>query len=98
MDPIDRVVRKVSSDDFFTSGMFKPIDLPATASAEELAGKLFVPPIKILTNREVRIADDPYRAVMVETSDGRKVVLFRYDEKRNRDSKLKGWWSRVYDD
>lgn len=97
IDPIDRVVRKESSNEYFPSGMWKPIDLPATASAEEVIGKLFATPIRILTNREVRISEDLYRAALVETGGGRKVVLIRYDKDRNPTKKLKGWWSRVYD-
>ena len=49
--------------------------------------------MKILTNREVSIKDELYKAVLVETTSGRKVVLIRYDENRKT-----GWWSRVYED
>ena len=93
-DPIERIVQEESANDFFPSGLYKPIDLPATASPEQVIGKLFGAPIKVLTNREVRISESLYTAALVETSGRRKVILIRY----NPGAKLSGWWSRVYDD
>lgn len=93
-DPIERVVQEESANGHFPSGMYRPIDLPATASPEQVIGKVFGAPLKVVTNREVRISDDLYTAVVVESGGGRKVVLIRYE----RGPKLSGWWSRVYDD
>src|SRR5262249_47255546 len=90
-DPINRVVRKESSNGHFPSGLYSPIKLPSTASEIEVVTKVLSRPVKILTSREVRIHDELYKAVLVEVTNGRKVVLIRYDERG-------GWWSRVYED
>ncbi len=87
-DPISRAVDRESSS---RGGLYKPIKLPSTASEAEVVTKALSRPVKILTNREVRINDVPYRAVLVDTSSGSKVVLIRYDENV-------GWWSSVYED
>jgi hypothetical protein len=92
-DPINRVVRTESSSAGFPSGLYSPIKLPSTASEAEVVTKVLSRPVKILTNREVSIKDELYKAVLVETTSGRKVVLIRYDKNQPT-----GWWSRVYED
>jgi len=92
-DPISRVVRNESSSSGFPSGLYSTIKLPSTASEAEVVTKILSRPVKILTKREVSIKDELYKAILVETTSGRKVVLIRYDENRKT-----GWWSRVYED
>ena len=93
-DPIERIVQKESGNAYFGNGMYSPINLPATASVEQVICKIFPPGTKILTNREVRISDEMYRAALVETGGQRKVLLLQY----HPGSKISGWWHKVYED
>jgi hypothetical protein len=97
-DPIDRVVQQASSNRYFGNGPFKPINLPPTSPITNLLAQAFektfplpshVEKISILEQREVSISSISYTAVLVETENGRKVVLLRYINDQR-------WWSEVY--
>ena len=47
----------------------------------------------ILATKTLKIGSDPtpYEAVLVDTDQGRKIVLIRYEPSAS------GWWSRVFD-
>lgn len=101
IDPIESVVRSESSNPYFPSGMFKPLRLPATATAEEVVCQIFsnrvalgsgeLSGLTILTNRVVQISGESYTVALVRTSVGEHVVLVKYSQQSH------GWWSRVYD-
>lgn len=78
------------------------IDLPATATPEQVLGRIFAssPPglaitqYHVLTVREVTIPDSlylSYTAVLADTNLGRRIVLLKYE------GTPIGWWTRVYD-
>lgn len=103
-DQIDQLVTELSSSNGLLMNEAYPIlGLPETASTEEVVSKTFkmtsfdkgrVENYKILQIRKVRIRGslpDLYTAVLVETTFGKKIVLFRYV------GETVGWWSRVYD-
>jgi hypothetical protein len=103
-DPIDRLVAECSaSHGLWVNGQYPILDLPETASPEEVITRTFekigfdeghVTSYKIQTIRQVRIQGslpDSYTAALVETNFGEKVVLFRYGGARI------GWESRVFD-
>jgi hypothetical protein len=108
-NPIDRVVQKESSNQYFPSGMSALINLPATASPAQVASSALgesLTNITIMKIRPVRIVykdmkdvakEQPdlfnYTAVLVDTKSGQKVVLLQY----NNHARLSGWWSGVYD-
>jgi hypothetical protein len=87
-------VQKESANDYFGFGMYVPITLSATASVEQVVGKIFRADMKILTNREVHIKDEKYTAALVEASGQRKVVLLQY----HSGPKSSGWWHKVYEE
>jgi hypothetical protein len=103
-DSIDRLIAKLSSSHgLWQNGMFPKLDLPATASTEQVVTQVFqktsfekgrVAKSRIVQARQVRIQDswpNEFTAVLVETDLGRKIVLLQYVSERL------GWWSRVYD-
>jgi hypothetical protein len=112
-DPIDRLVAKLSPpqpppDQSFTStggwgsGTFSIIDLPATASADEVVSEVMqrwhFTSYKILEVRQVHIPTvywdtnpSATPAALVDTNVGEKIVLFFYT---GPDTK---WNVRVYD-
>ena len=103
-DPIDRLVADYSaSHGFFVSGIIPDLNLPKTASEEQVIKRALemhgftkeqVASDKILTIRQVHIQDiypDLYTAALVRTSVGEKIVLFQYQ------LPAFGWWSRVED-
>jgi hypothetical protein len=104
-DPIEALVDRLSSSHgMWTNGMFPKLDLPATASAEQVVARVFkmisfdkgrVKSHRILETREIRIRGplpDTYTALLVDTDFGRKIVLLQYT------SPSVGWWSRVFDE
>ena len=108
-NPIDRVVQKESSNQYFPSGMSALINLPATALPAQVASSALgesLTNITIMKIRPVRIVykdmkdvakEQPdlfnYTAVLVDTKSGQEVVLLQY----NNHARLSGWWSGVYD-
>jgi hypothetical protein len=99
-DPIDRVVRQESSNPYFPSGPFYGINLPDTAPIEEVVTQAFehalplrIHPGKIdlLAKREVKIHEETYTAMLVQTSSGQRVILLRYLPR------VTNWWSMIYD-
>jgi hypothetical protein len=103
-DSIDRLIARLSSSHgLWRNGLFPRLDLPATASTEQVIARVFqrtgidkgrVSKSRNVQIRQVRIPGslpDEYTAVLVETDLGRKIVLLQ------RVSGSLGWWSRVYD-
>jgi hypothetical protein len=97
-DAIDRLVNSLSSSHgLWQNGLSPVIELPATASTEEVVSKVLArqaTSYKILKVRYVHIQGslpDLYTAVIVETDVGEKIVLFKYE------GQAVGWWSRIYD-
>jgi hypothetical protein len=101
-DPISKQIASFDPYGLWTNGTSPKIDLPATASTEEVLTAMFgrvgfdkghVKTHRVAEEREVHVGKDPtaYRAVLVETDLGRKVVLLRYE------SPATGWWTRAYD-
>ena len=103
-DPIDRLMAKVSHERV-GSYLFTPINLPETASPEQLIAALYdrghfhdehLTDIKIVEIRAVqtrprdeRIPAESYTAVLLDTSAGRKIMLFQ---------PIKGgWYFKMYD-
>jgi hypothetical protein len=95
-DPIDRLVNKISSTDPESrNSHFGPVDLPATASVQEVVKNTMgrVKVRKFITIRDVHIkqATRPFTAVLIDSVDeGQKIVLLFYMGER-------GWWTQVYD-
>ena len=104
-DSIETLVARLSSSHgLWVNGLYPTLDLPATASTEQVVARVFqmtgfdkghVSSHRILETRLVRIGDSfpdaTYTAVLVETDLGRKIVLLQHS------SPSGGWWSRVYD-
>jgi len=101
-DAISRRIAQLDDFGLWTNGASPKIDLPPSATSEEVLAAMFsrvgfdkghVKTHRVLQEREVPIGKDPkpYRAVLVETDLGRKVVLLRYE------SPATGWWTRAYD-
>jgi hypothetical protein len=99
-DPIDQLVTRLSTppqSGLWQNGLFPIIKLPATASTNEVLAKVLerqVDSYKVLKIRQVHIPGnlpDLYTAVLIQTSAGEKIVLFKYE------GEAVGWWSRIYD-
>ncbi|MEW6303051.1 MAG: hypothetical protein AB1705_06245 [Verrucomicrobiota bacterium] len=99
-DAIERLVARLSaSRGMWQNGLFPRLDVPANATAEQVATKAFEMSrreamLRILETRKVRIPDslpDQFTAVLVESQGERKIVLVQYV------SEAVGWWSRVYE-
>ena len=95
-DPIGRLVTRLSADPLWQNGTFPVIDLPPTAPTGQVVSKVFGPEkrYKTLKEREVQVRGslpDRYKAALVETDLGEKVVLMQHQ------GRGVGWWSRVYD-
>jgi hypothetical protein len=98
-DSIDALLARLSSSHgLWQNGPFPRLDVPETASAEQVVRSVFekisfdrgrVTAHRVLLVREVRIDSDSYTAVLVDTNLGKKIVLF------GRGTTLR--WSRVYD-
>ncbi|MGH7954227.1 MAG: hypothetical protein ACREFE_20220 [Limisphaerales bacterium] len=103
-DPINHLVADLSSTHgFWINGIGRNIQLPKTASTEQLVEQVFkitifqsgrVTSYKILKIRQVEISvsqPESYTAVLCQTSLGEKIVLLRFQEH------FGSWWNRVYD-
>ena len=105
-DPIDRLVAKLSTDDMWLNGYFSPIDLPRTASTKEIVSQVLHPKGRptwlpavtsyhIVSARQVHISsaigDKNFKAVLLDTDLGKKIVLLQYQ------SQIMRWWHRTYD-
>lgn len=101
---IERLVAWLSAHPLWENGLFPTLDLPPTASTEQVLSMIFrvtsfdagrVDEHRILYSREAGIPGslpNRYTAVLVATNQGQKIVLLRYT------GRPVGWWSRVYDD
>jgi hypothetical protein len=103
-DSIENLVARLSSSyGLWQNGITPNLDLPSTASIEQVVARVFqmtgfdkghVATHQILKKQQVRISGslpDVYTAVLVDTNFGRKIVLLKYE------GPTLGWWSRVYD-
>ena len=100
-DPIENLVTKLSSNPLWQNGISPVIDLPPTASSQQVVQRVFemisfdqgkVSNHSIVEIREVQIRGslpDQYTAVLVKTNLGEKIILLQYSGKM--------WWSKVYD-
>ena len=104
-DPIDQLVARLSSPAYnqhWVNGTYPPVNLPATASPEEVIRQVFakigfhngtVHRHEILETRQVRIPGGApshvYTAVLVETNLGRMIVLLQPESPTF-------WWSQVH--
>src|SRR5262249_33570403 len=92
-DPIDRLMVKVENQSV-PSYVFKPIELPDTASPEQCIsvltsrGQLHLP--KILQVRHAHASFGSFTAVLLDSNDGQKIVLLRPWQ-------TNGWYFRIYD-
>ncbi|HSY10392.1 MAG TPA: hypothetical protein VK840_05700 [Candidatus Dormibacteraeota bacterium] len=104
-DSIDRLMDKVPYEEV-PSYLFMPIQLPETASPEQLISVLtkrgeFHNP-KILQTRHVHTTPRPkdqipvesYTAVLLDTNPGRKIVLLQPQSFKGR---WHGWYYKIYD-
>jgi len=102
-DPIELLIKRLSKNPLWQNGEFPKIELPSTATIEQVASKVFqmisfdqgrVTSYKILQIKKVQISGslpDRYTTVLVQTNLGEKIVLLKYG------GETLGWWSRVYD-
>ena len=97
-DEIDDVVAKLSATHgLWVNGLYPTLDLPRTATAEQVLTRMFerisfdrgkVTEFKLVQLRTIQLDQAPMQAALVDTNQGRKVVLFRWEKS--------GWWSRTY--
>jgi hypothetical protein len=101
-DPFDRVMDYVSHESV-PSYMFVPVQLPATATPEQLIHALTVRgefgrlniysgSIKIVETRSVHTAPpmlEAYTAILLDTNLGQKIVLLK--------PMSHGWYWKIYD-
>jgi len=104
-DPIEQLVAELSATHgMWENGDFPVLDLPQTASPEDVIKKRFSMGLlireaahyQILKIRQIHIpiaeiGSDLYTAVVVRLDSGDKIVLIKYCGPKI------GWWSRVYD-
>lgn len=102
-DPVDRLVAELSQKPLWSNGTFPIVPLGEKARPAEVFQKSFestylargrIEKFKILEIRKVRVgklSPENYRAALLETEFGRKIVLFRYLGAES------GWWTRVFD-
>jgi hypothetical protein len=95
-------LEELSKSPLWTNGLSPKLDLPKTATADELLAKIFrvvsfdrgkVTKHRILEQRTLKIGGEtePYAAYRVDTDQGQKIVLMRYE------GPAVGWWSRIFD-
>ena len=102
-DPFDRLMTEVGHEDV-PSYLYVPIDLPATASPDQLISTLSklgefsgmqITSYKILEVRRVQDKTfrppDDYTAVQLRTNLGQRFVLLRPEEDGH------GWYYKVYE-
>lgn len=97
---IDRLVDKLSKSMLWQNGTFPKIDLPQSASSGEVLRRMFelisfdagkVTRHTVLAERDVKLGDASYKALVVDTDRGKQVVLMRFEGPQV------GWWTRSYD-
>ena len=100
---IERLVSRLSSLPMWENGTFPTLNLPATASTEQVVTRVFrmtgfdkqpVTNHRIIETCQVQIPSSFmgfYTAVLVDTPSGRKIVLLACQKSGA------GWWSRVFD-
>lgn len=96
-DAIDDLVNslnKLNSYGLWSNGIFNPILLPESASIQQVATKFLgdyhYEKYSIVEIKDVTIDSAKFSAVLIETSRGREIVLFRYMRGDN------GWWSKMF--
>jgi len=97
---IERLVARLDKSPLWRNGHFPKVDLPSSATPEEVAARVFdaslfdkgnkVKSRRTLEAREVKVGGRDYTAMRVETDLGTKIVLMQYEGERT------GWWSRVF--
>ena len=104
-DPIDQLVTRLSSSGVWMNGVSPKIDMPPSASAEQIVKIVLeqevgpniarVTSYKILDARPVHFSglNLNFTAALVQTNVGQKIVLFT---NFGADFHFR-WWSRVYD-
>lgn len=100
--PIEVLATRLADDHFWRNGTFPAIDLPKTATPDEVLAQLFkmttfgesrITSFKILETKEVTIRGplpDTYTAVLIDSDLGQKIVLFQHIKPHR-------WWTKVYD-
>jgi hypothetical protein len=104
-DAIDRLVQRMSADHSWERGDYMSLGLPATSPIEPVVARALgvtsspeeqpVKSHKILQIRQVSIPGSlpgPYTAVLVDTDQGRKVVML------NHVGPDRDWYYRVFDE
>ncbi|HNG45530.1 MAG TPA: hypothetical protein PLO76_07105 [Elusimicrobiota bacterium] len=103
VDPVDRLVAELSQKPLWSNGTFPIVPLGAKAAPAEVLRKSFestylaegqIKKFRILEIRKVRVGKltpENYRAALLETDYGRKIVLFRFLGAES------GWWTRIFD-
>ncbi len=97
---IERLVTRLDKSPLWRNGHFPKIDLPSSATPEEVAARVFdaslfdrgtkVTSRHTVEARAVKVGDRSYTAMRVETDLGTKIVLMHYEGEKT------GWWSRVF--
>ena len=105
VDPINALSARLMSSAYgmWTNGPFPIIDLPESASVQEVLDKGVtmwgfdeggITTYKVITTRKVRleVGDMPeYTATLIDSNLGQKIFLMRYNGPKV------GWWTRFYD-
>ncbi len=97
---IEALSTKLSkSNGLWTNGTFKPILLSENATDEQII-KQFVKNIvdeehkltkhKILKSQQINISSQEYRAVLLDTNLGRKIIFMKFYSP-------KSWWTKIFD-
>jgi hypothetical protein len=92
-DPIDRLAAKLSAAGE-TDGRFITVQLPVTASPEDLTKESLGPDAhyKVIKVRPVEINHITSTAVLVDLlGEGQQIVLLHFI------GEARGWWTRAYD-
>lgn len=98
-DPIGRLVARLNgSGGLWINGIAPLLEYPATVEPEVLVRKILGgydwardKPFRILDIREVAIDNQTYKALLVDTAAGPKIVLLQYHAGSG------GWWSKLMD-
>jgi hypothetical protein len=102
-DSLDRLAAKLSANPMWENGMFPTLDLPATATADQVVAKVLksvsfdkgrVKTYKILKTKQLQIRGslpNLYTASLLDTDLGKKILLYKYS------GAATGWWSRVFE-
>ncbi len=99
-NPIESLAKKLSeSHGLWTNGTFKPIVLVENVTDEQII-KQFVKNVvdeehkltkhKILKSQQINISSQEYRAVLLDTNLGRKIILMKFYSP-------KSWWTKIFD-